>query len=365
MELLGSQHEKLSEALRDAFRTPARFEQFVRYRFNKNLYDITIAESLQELAFDLINEADREGWIRTLILGARESNPGNKQLIDFSQYFFTDTSFLNISLPPKLSERGSRERIIRGTNPYIDPIIWLVKLSEILPQVCHIEYIAELPEGRRQITGTGFLIAPNVVITNFHVMECVIKEKAAYSDVILRFDYNKLSYGKSMSTGTEYRLQKDWLIDQSPYLAYNEKRLPTLDELDYTLLRVDGKPGNSTVGEPGSPARGWIKLPTEPDKFSPNTPLFILQHPNGQPLKLALDTDGIIDVNKNGTMVSYKTNTEPGSSGSPCFNSNWDLVALHHMGIEGEYNAGTPFSAICSRLEKQGLLDALRSGQAI
>jgi hypothetical protein len=131
------------------------------------------------------------------------------------------------------------------------------------------------------------------------------------------------------------------------------------------LLRVKNEPGNRSVGEEGSPVRGWIKLPTEPDKFSPNTPLFILQHPNGQPLKLALDTDGIIDVNENGTRVRYKTNTEPGSSGSPCFNSNWDLVALHHMGIEGKYNAGTPFSAICRCLEKKGLLNTLQSGKAI
>ncbi len=36
--------------MRDAFRTPARFEQFVRYRFNENLYNITIAEDLRELA---------------------------------------------------------------------------------------------------------------------------------------------------------------------------------------------------------------------------------------------------------------------------------------------------------------------------
>lgn len=364
MALPGYQHEKLSEALRDAFRSKERFEQFVRYRFNKNLSDITLAESLEELAFKLISEADSQGWVRTLILGARQSNPGNEKLIEFYQEFFTDTSFLDISLPRELSERNSRERIIRETNSFLDVNTWLGKLTEIQAQVCHIEYVAEFSQGKKQITGTGFLIAPNVVITNFHVMEYVIKQKAGYRDVILRFDYNKLKDGKFISTGTEYRLEEDWLIDQSPYLPDNENRLPTLDELDYILLRVDGEPGRKTVGETGSPARGWIKLPTEPYQFLPNTPLFILQHPNGQPLKLAFDTDAIIDVNNNDTIVRYKTNTEPGSSGSPCFNSSWDLVALHHKGEE-KHNAGTPFSAICSRLKKQGLLDVLRSGQAI
>ncbi|MDF5733494.1 MAG: effector-associated domain EAD1-containing protein [Rhizonema sp. PD38] len=356
MAIPGYQHEKLSDALRDAFRTPPRFEQFVTYRFNKNLYDITIAQDLRELAFDLINEADREGWIRTLILGALQSNPGNPKLIAFSQDFFADnTSFLDTSLPRELSERGSRERIIRETNSFLDVDTWLGKLSKIQAQVCRIEF----PKGTAQ--GTGFLIAPNVVITNFHVMEDVINKKINYGNVVLRFDYKKLRDGTASSEGTEYHLENDWLIDESPYLQDTENRLPTLDELDYTLLRVDGEPGNSTVGEKGSPVRGWIELPTKPYEFSSNTPLSILQHPKGGPLKLAFDTDAIISVNENYTIVRYKTNTEGGSSGSPCFNINWDLVALHHMGLEGQYNAGTPFSTICSRLERKSLLEALGS----
>lgn len=30
--------------------------------------------------------------------------------------------------------------------------------------------------------------------------------------------------------------------------------------------------------------------------------------------------------------IRYRTNTLPGSSGSPCFSQGWDLVALHHNG---------------------------------
>jgi V8-like Glu-specific endopeptidase len=359
MTISGDQHEKLSEALRDAFRRPNRFEEFVKYRFDKNIYDITIAEDLRELAFDLINEADRQGWVRTLVLGALQSNPGHQKLIEFAENFFSDTSFLDTSLPLELSARGTREKIIRQTNSFLDVDEWLVKLSQIQAQVCRIEF----PKGKEQ--GTGFLIAPNMLITNFHVMEDVIKGEVAYNDVILRFDYRKSAGGILKTNGTEYCLTKNWLIDQSPYLPDNENRLPTLDELDYTLLRLDGEPGNTPVGEKGSPARGWIELPTKPYEFSPNTPLFILQHPMGQPLKLAFDTDAIIGVNENNTIVKYRVNTENGSSGSPCFNSSWDLVALHHMGFEGQYNAGTPFSTICSRLDKQGLLENVRSGKVI
>lgn len=360
MTLKGIQHEKLSEALRDAFRSPQRFNEFVKFRFDKNLYDITIAEDLREMAFKLINEADREGWIEELIVAARQSNPKNTLLFVFAQEFN-----LAIPIPPELS--GLKlEKIIKKTNSFLDVNKWREQLGQIEMQVCRIE----IPTNNYQHFGTGFLIAPNVVMTNFHVIESVISEQVASSNVILRFDYKKLTDGKIINKGTEYHLaEEDWLIDSSPYVN-EENRLSTPDELDYALLRLNETPGQEPIGnnpERDASKRGWIKLNTEPYNFLPNTPLFILQHPNAAPLKLAFDTEAIIGINENGTTVTYKTNTEGGSSGSPCFDINWNLVALHHSGDpmwqNPTYNAGTPISAICSCLKKKGLLKDLLSNE--
>ena len=85
-------------------------------------------------------------------------------------------------------------------------------------------------------------------------------------------------------------------------------------------------------------------------------PLLIAQHPDGSPLKLALDTEGVTSVNANGTRVRYATNTEGGSSGSPCFNIDWKLVALHHLGDPArdrqkpKFNQGVPIGIIGKRL---------------
>jgi hypothetical protein len=94
--------------------------------------------------------------------------------------------------------------------------------------------------------------------------------------------------------------------------------------------------------------------------------LFIVQHPKGDPLQLALDTDAVIGMNANSTRVQYGTNTLPGSSGSPCFDRDWNLVALHHSGDpdfdpahKAEYNEGIPFSAIRALLAQRGLEDQL------
>ena len=57
-------------------------------------------------------------------------------------------------------------------------------------------------------------------------------------------------------------------------------------------------------------------------------------------MKLALDTQAVIGLNANGTRVRYRTNTDPGSSGSPVFTMDWDLVALHHLGDPDWHNPG-------------------------
>jgi hypothetical protein len=84
----------------------------------------------------------------------------------------------------------------------------------------------------------------------------------------------------------------------------------------------------------------------------------IVQHPRGDPLKLALDMDSILGVNANATRVRYRTNTEGGSSGSPCFDATWRLIALHHYGDPAfnhpKFNQGIPVSSIRKLLQERG-----------
>ncbi|NJM73245.1 MAG: trypsin-like peptidase domain-containing protein [Scytonema sp. RU_4_4] len=362
MKLNGQQYKQFTQALLDAFPEQQRLAELVKFQFGKNLNAIAMGSDLQAIIFRLIQAAEAEGWVDKLIAGARESNPGNPALFVFAQEFNLATP-----MPPQLSARGALEKIIKKTNSFLDVNQWREKLGTIEAQVCRIEITNN---NNTKEFGTGFLIAPNVVVTNYHVIESVDSGQANASNVILRFDYKQLADGKIINQGTEYRLvESDWLIDKSPY---TKNTLPTLDELDYALLRVDGVLGEEPIGknsDPKAPQRGWISLPTKPYEFLPETPLLIVQHPKAEPLKLAFDTDAIIGINENSTTVKYKTNTEPGSSGSPCFDINWNLVVLHHSGDPDwrnpTYNAGTPFSAICSRLEKQDFWADLRSSQPI
>ena len=74
-------------------------------------------------------------------------------------------------------------------------------------------------------------------------------------------------------------------------------------------------------------------------------------------------------VNANRTRLTYKVNTEGGSSGAPCFSTDWELLALHHSGDPNfdldhkpQYNEGIPLEAILNLLTERGKRQALGGG---
>ena len=282
---------------------------------------------------------------------------------------------VRVALPPNSSTNPQFERTIRTLNGMLDPNVWIASLAAIKPRVCRIT----VAFGGTTAHGTGFLLAPDIVITNYHVVERVLTGKAPPSSVSLLFDYHLGEDGVTPHSGPSYTLAAhDWLIDSSPYSPFDLQAdaggAPAPEHLDYALLRSAGAPGHQQVagdvaGVTPSP-RGWITLPTEAYPFTAQTPLLILQHPDGKELKLAIDTDAIIGVNSNGTRVRYRTNTEAGSSGAPCFDAHWNLVALHHAGDpnyaalhQPSYNQGIPLTAILTLLQERGKL-ALLNGTA-
>src|SRR5262249_38614584 len=141
-----------------------------------------------------------------------------------------------------------------------------------------------------------------------------------------RFDYVRRVDG-SVEPGQLVMLANPGDLDTSPYSAAEattdpDNPAPTLDELDYALLRLAGRVGEQEVA--GAPRR-WISLPSAVVPLGADAPILIVQHPEGTPMKLALDTQAVIGLNGNATRLRYRTNTDPGSSGSPVFTMDWDI----------------------------------------
>jgi Trypsin-like peptidase domain len=243
------------------------------------------------------------------------------------------------------------ERNVRAYLPQLDVGIWLRRLLQIERRVCRVE------KGDQGL-GTGFLVGPEALLTNWHVVEQA-KAGEGVSEIKCRFDYIRLPDGTDQP-GHLVPLHEDGCVDSSPYAKAETTSTPEIpapspDELDYALLRLSMPVGKQSIE---GMERGWVELPKAPAPLPDDAPLLVVQHPNGSPMKLALDTQAVIGRNSGGTRIRYRTNTDPGSSGSPCFSIDWNIVALHHYGDPNwrspKFNQGIPIELIRQRIEAKG-----------
>ena len=87
-------------------------------------------------------------------------------------------------------------------------------------------------------------------------------------------------------------------------------------------------------------ARGYEKLSAQGALPTVGGGIIVVQHPQGQPMRFVVEKPGAILSLRGDRRVRYRANTEGGSSGSPCFDLDWQLVALHHFG--GPSDPATP-----------------------
>jgi hypothetical protein len=92
------------------------------------------------------------------------------------------------------------------------------------------------------------------------------------------------------------------------------------EELDATLLVLE-PPAAASDHYPISP-----RLPVVDGLQK----VYVIGHPGGRSLSLSAQDNLLLD--HDARLLHYRAPTEGGSSGSPVFNQQWDLIGLHHAG---------------------------------
>jgi hypothetical protein len=366
----GVQFEEIWKAFYTGY-SKKSLEQMLRFRLNIDLDDIVADGPVRDMVFDLLNQSEREGWTTDLVREGYRFNPRNPDLLRIYEKYGLAPGISaqrsGASAPDVRSVTDGLEKTIKARLPTLDFAIWREKMALVERQVCRVEIGGNA-------AGTGSLVGPDAVLTNYHVLKSVLTGATPPSKVACRFDYKVLADGSRVK-GTVVGLHAaDWKLDFSPNskaedTATPDNPPPTADELDYALVRLARPIGSESAapkGSEGAPQRGWLSIPADPHVFVPKDPLMIAQHPDGKPLKLAVDTESVIEINAIQNRVRYATNTEAGSSGSPVFELDWKLVALHHLGDPAyghppAYNQGVPIDKILARLTKLGKTSALGS----
>jgi hypothetical protein len=344
LELTGRQFAPLSKALR-ATLTPNQFDRMLKERLEIERPNISLGGDYVTIVSDVIGEANRAGWVHLLVDAAREERPTNPVFLEYAQMLGTG--------PEGLPKGAALEGIVRGSNTSLDIAVFLARAGAIVGQVCRIDIDGDG-------AGTGFLVGKSAVLTNYHVVEPVLDGRDPLEKLACRFDFKVREDGNSINQGTVIPVTQ--ILLSSPYDdpadLQDGPAQPDPAKLDYALLQLEGAPGADPVGgKPNGEPRGWVAMPAAPHPFAPRSPLFIVQHPDKKPMKLALDTQAILRLNATKTRVRYSTNTLPGSSGSPCFSQDWGLVALHHSGDARwtpTWNEGIPITLVADQIRAQG-----------
>lgn len=161
----------------------------------------------------------------------------------------------------------------------------LQRLVALAPAVCKLS--VALPAGRR--VGTGFRIGPGLLLTNWHVVHRAVQIKALF----------------------RYEVSARPVEIECLPVASSERD-------DWAVLSA-------------SPGDGWPVIPLDPAATpEPRQAAYIIQHPSGQPKRLAYVRNTVTHVDD--AVVHYLTDTAAGSSGSPVFAADGTLIAVHHAG---------------------------------
>lgn len=174
--------------------------------------------------------------------------------------------------------------------------------------------------------GTGFVVAPGLVLTNQHVLPD--PATATTSTFELDFEDNRVGTPKRVEV---YRIRPDefFLADAG---------------LDFALVGVAPTSG---VGTPLD-RFGTLPLIGEEGKARIGEPVDVVQHPGGGVKKIVIRNNTLLDLPDTPGMTQYfhySADTEKGSSGSPVFNDQWEVVALHHQGVPKTDAGGNPVDA--------------------
>lgn len=217
--------------------------------------------------------------------------------------------FLSESLGNEIEATKVFERIILGNE--LQDANYLARGARAAKAVARIAICR--PNGQQVGWGTGFLIAPGVLITNNHVLP----DPGFAARSIAQFQVELDIDGHTQAP--------------MPFGLAPERLFHTSPNLDFTVVAVNPQALN---GAAALDDFGYLPLVSTLGKVAEGEWLTIIQHPNGERKQVCVRENKLLKIDSD--VLWYSTDTLGGSSGSPVHNNDWYVVALHHSGVAKE-----------------------------
>ena len=156
--------------------------------------------------------------------------------------------------------------------------------------------------------GTGVLIDQQLILTCKHVVEHVFTRKQEHAWV--RFVYKTGRYGIEM--GKVFELDIKDIVCQGISADAGQ---------DYALIRIKEK-----TKQPGAHLFTGFPHPTQRIR--------LIHHPRGEPVQIS-DLGEVVVVGNE--FIQHNIRTDFGSSGSPIFDQNWNMLAIHRGALDSSH----------------------------
>ncbi len=197
------------------------------------------------------------------------------------------------------------ERIV-GKSDLVDISYLELGLLAARP-VCRIQVVNIF--GRPEGYGTGFLVGPNLLLTNNHVLDTEELARKSFAEFEFEQDINGR---KKRSKSFDLRPDEVFVTDP---------------DMDFTFVSV------APIATEGTELTdyGLLRLVEDTGKVRTGEYVSIIQHPEGGLKHCCLRENEVVDIFDD--WLHYLTDTQCGASGSPVFNDQWLVVGLHHSGV--------------------------------
>ena len=224
---------------------------------------------------------------------------------------------------------------------------------------------------------SGFLVGGDYLLTNRHVVE--EQNKLGEFSAVFKYEADfrrQESHPDLLSRLDKYEFDHTfWVTSPNPELDYVLLKLKPLqgepvsvqfDKVDLakTLEGVVPRISTQTLNADSALKEGikaeFLTLIETKDFIAPD-PIHMIQHPGGRPKQVVVFNNRLVNVYEN--FLEYDTDAEPGSSGSPLFNTDWQVVGIHQAALLDEKSderkvkgyLGIRMDCILADLKKQQL----------
>ncbi|MFC7053079.1 trypsin-like serine peptidase [Hansschlegelia quercus] len=293
---------------------------------------------LYALAAAVLSQYDAKARVHELLLELYRK-------VDWSPTFLRTID--PFAVDPGLTD-DMRQALHRRRDHFISSPNLMRFAREFEPRICCI--IGSYLDNDQKISpigGTGFLVAPDLILTAAHVFEraiAAIGESEVPKRCAVFFDYidppEITDHSVLRNAVRRVELADDWHVQGSSSLPDDgsvDITLPGRDtilanNLDFTLVRLSEAVGLESIELSGGRRRHWIELPKTYPLLGVDSYVIIAQHPRSYPRMVGFGR--YVAVYKSVSRFWYGTETDKGSSGAPCLTRNLALVGLHNA----EYN---------------------------